>query len=299
MKHTHQDFTLEQADAAAVYFHEHGYAVFRKVWSGDEMARAHEATDQVKQRSMEIGSPFRHGNINGWVVEDANIGLNVLGIQWPGHWSPVLEAMRRDARMLQILQPLIGPNIRQIIHQIHWKTPGATFAVSFHRDRRSRNPPQDYRDLANSYVQTGTAIDPMTPENGALLVIPGSHRDGKPLADSGRSSFTSKDPARTMIHNAGYTDDDLLPIYAEAGDVALWHVDTIHGSDTSRSAQLDRCLFINGYVKAESCMRGHWAFINGTGVPLPPPAVPVLVQRNDIFDNLEFEFGIPLPKLMD
>lgn len=295
-----EDFTLGQAEEAAAYFHEHGYVVFRKVWSSTEIERAHQETDALKQRAREIGTPFRHGNLFGWLTEDPNIGLNVIGMQWPGHWSARLESMRRDPRMLQILQPLLGTDIRQIIHQLHWKTPGATFAVNFHRDRRSRTPAHAFRELASSYVQTGIAIDPMTPENGALLVVPGSHRkEPSDIEDSGSTSFMHKDPSRAILYNAGYKDEDLLSIYAEPGDVALWHVDTIHGSDASRSKTLDRCLFINGYVKAQNCMRGQWAFIQGQGIPLPPADVPVLIQNEDIFEHCEFETNVPMKKLMD
>ena len=78
------------------------------------------------------------------------------------------------------------------------------------------------------------------------------------------------------------------------GDIAIWHVDTIHGSEMNQS-QKDRCLYINGYVDARNCMRGHWAFIDGQGVPLPPIDVPVLIHRDDIFDEIEFQF-IPTPR---
>jgi hypothetical protein len=76
-------------------------------------------------------------------------------------------------------------------------------------------------------------------------------------------------------------------------------VDTIHGSEMNGSAAMDRCLYINGYVDARNCMRGHWAFIEGQGVPLPPLDVPVLIHRDDIFDHLDVEFTSGALRLTD
>lgn len=283
-------FTLDQATEAAAYYHEHGYAHFKNVFTPDEIAAAKAATDRVKQYGYNKGRSFRQGNLNFWLQDDPSIGLNVIGMQWPSYLEPELAAMRIDPRMLRILEPLIGLNARQIINQLHWKTPGSAFSVNYHRDRENRKPDEAFRNLAASYIQTGTAVDPMTPENGALLVVPGSHRDPIPFDRKGIGNFGHGAVSEELLNSVGYSKSDLLPIYAEAGDIALWHVDVIHGSDPNQSKTMDRCLYINGYVDARNCMRGHWAFINGQPIPLPPIDVPVLVQFDEIFDHLDEEF---------
>ncbi len=284
-------FTLKESTAAAAYYHKHGYALFKSVFTPEEAAAAKAATDRVKQRGYEVGKPFRQGNMAYWLADDPNIGPNVIGMQWPSYQEAELERMRRDPRMLSILKPLIGNNVRQIINQLHWKTPGSTFSVNYHRDRQNRNPPEAFRNLATSYIQTGISIDPMTAENGALLVVPGSHIDPKPFAPPKGGHFGSGQVSSELLASAGYSDADLLPLYAEPGDVALWHVDVIHGSGPNQSTVMDRCLYINGYVDARNCMRGHWAFIQGQGIPLPPIDVPVLVQYDEIFDHLEMQIS--------
>ena len=67
---------------------------------------------------------------------------------------------------------------------------------------------------------------------------------------------------------------DLAP-----GDVALWHVHTLHGSGPNRSA-IDRRFYINGYVIAGNCDRGEWAFRDG--VPCPLQGEPVLVHYEEL-----------------
>ena len=154
-------FALEETEAISRCFHEHGYAVVRNMFGADEIAELKAASDRAKQRGMAVGRPFRHGNLGYWINDDPRVGTNVIGMQWPSHEEPAFERHRRDPRMLALLEPLIGRNIRQIINQLHWKTPGSTFAVGFHRDRINRRPADAYRALESSYVQTATAIDPM------------------------------------------------------------------------------------------------------------------------------------------
>ncbi len=283
-------FTLNEREAIAGCFHQHGYAVIKNVFNADEVAALKHAADRAKRRGLKVGRSFRHGNLGYWIKDDPYIGTNVIGMQWPSYDEAVLELHRRDPRMFTLLEPLIGRNIRQIVNQLHWKTPGSTFAVSFHRDRINRRPAEAFRALATSYVQTASVIDPMTAENGALLLVPGSHRREPRSEHPGTGNFVAGNLSRAYLSGEGYCDADLLSIHAEPGDVALWHVDTIHGSEMNQSSR-DRCLYINGYVDARNCMRGHWAFIEGQGIPLPPIEVPVLIHRDDIFEQIEVEFA--------
>src|SRR3546814_20617854 len=69
---------------------------------------------------------------------------------WPAWIDPVLERVRRDPRLLEILAPLIGRDLKQIINQLHWKPPGARAEFGFHQDSRSRRPREAYRELARS-----------------------------------------------------------------------------------------------------------------------------------------------------
>ena len=53
-----------------------------------------------------------------------------------------------------------------------------------------------------------------------------------------------------------------MSLVLEPGDVVLWTLQTVHGSGPNRTRN-DRRLYINGYIKAESCDVGHWAFRAG------------------------------------
>lgn len=45
-------------------------------------------------------------------------GRYVRGLQWPSYEDPALDAVRSDPRLFQILEPLLGRDIKQIINQM-------------------------------------------------------------------------------------------------------------------------------------------------------------------------------------
>lgn len=260
-------------------FRENGYAVVRGVFGGDEVAAMAAAFDRLHADGMARGRSWRDRNLFFRMADDAALGPILRYVQWPAWVDETLERARRDPRLLALLEPLIGRDLKQIINQLHWKPPGAAMAeFGFHQDSRSRRPREAFRDLPHSYIQTAIAVDPQHEDNGAMVVAPGSHRLGELPFDASRPSMTmAMDPtdlARLGIDPARTTVLDMQP-----GDVALWHVHLLHGSGPN-TASIDRRLYINGYVIAENCDRGEWAFRDGE--PCPLEGEPSLVTYDDL-----------------
>lgn len=263
-------------------FRQHGYAVVRGVFDAAEVAALAEAFERVHAEAMRRGRSWRDRNTFFSLADDAAAGRIVRFVQWAAWIDATLERTRRDPRLLAILEPLIGRDLKQIINQMHWKPPGAAMAeFGFHQDSRSRRPAEAYRDLANSYVQTGIAIDPHALANGAMVMVPDSQRLGElPFEPGRRSMDVALDPAD--LERLGLDAGKTAVLEMAPGDVALWHVHTLHGSGPNRSA-IDRRFYINGYVIAENCDRGEWAFRDG--VPCPLQGEPVLVHYEDLHSN--------------
>jgi ectoine hydroxylase-related dioxygenase (phytanoyl-CoA dioxygenase family) len=259
-----------------------GCAIVRKVFGPADLADLAAAFDRVWQEGLGHARSFRHGNVFFRVTEDRRLGRVLRYMQWPSYFDPVLDRFRKDSRMLSIIEPLIGPDVKQIINQLHWKPSGAAMAeFGYHQDIRFRRPRSAYRDPAASYMQTGIAIDPHRRENGAMLVYPGSHRMGElPLGEDRvmHRPLQDEDLRRVGLDPAGARVLELEP-----GDVALWHLYTVHGSGPNRST-IDRRFYINGYIKASMCDRGEWAFRGGEPVAL---GAPVLVHYEDLFVHPE------------
>src|SRR4051794_22396481 len=167
--------TIEMLDAAA--WHRDGYAIVRGFFSAQEVAAIGTEIDRVHAEGIAHGRGFRHGNLLYKIAQSAD-GPLVQMVQWPSYHQPALNAVRLDPRFAALLEPLLGGDLKQIINQIHWKAPGAAGDFAWHQDCRFREPEWAYRNLAESYVQTGLAIDPHTPESGCMRFIPGSHGDG-------------------------------------------------------------------------------------------------------------------------
>ena len=62
----------------------------------------------------------------------------------------------------------------------------------------------------------------------------------------------------------------LVHLELAPGDLALWHLCTIHGSGPNGAA-IDRRAYLNGYVTAANCDRGEWAWRDGAPCALGEP----------------------------
>ena len=263
-------------------FYREGYAVIPGVFDAGEVAALADAFDRIHARAMALGRSWRDHNIFFRMADDAALGPILRYAQWAAWIDEDLERTRRDPRILAILEPLIGRDLKQIINQLHWKPPGAAMAeFGFHQDSRSRRPRDAYRDLATSYIQTGIAIDPHTQANGAMVLCPGSHRLGELPFDP---NLQSMDVALDFedLRKFGADPDTIVTLELAPGDFALWHVHMLHGSGPNR-AHIDRRFYINGYVIAGNCDRGEWAFRDG--VPCPLQGDPALVHYEELHSN--------------
>lgn len=259
-----------------------GYTIVRGVFSADEVADMGAAFDRIYDRAIALERSWRDRNVFFRLAEDAALGRIVRYAQWPAWIDDTLERFRRDPRMLDLLAPLIGRDLKQIINQLHWKPPGAAMTeFGFHQDSRSRRPREAYRDLPASYIQTAIAVDPQSRDNGAMVICPGSHTLGELPFDATKSSMsTALDTAG--LEKLGVAPEATVVVEMDPGDVALWNVHTLHGSGPNVSA-IDRRLYINGYVIADNCDRGEWAFRDGA--PCGLSGEPVLVHYDDLHTN--------------
>lgn len=274
-------------EAIAAEYRAQGYAIVRGFLPTAELPALAALADAVEAEALAHGRPFRHGNL----FYDTRPGPPpaVLMAQWPVWHHPGLERFRTHPRYAALLAPLLGGELKQIIHQLHWKPrgPGADFA--WHQDSRSRRPRAAFRNLGESYVQTGLAIDPHDEASGGLRVIPGSHRLGDlRLAEDRRVIGRALDDAD--LRRIGLDPGTQVSLRLAPGDLALWSPFTLHASGENRSRHRRRFL-INGYVRAEDCDRGEWAFRAGEPAPLPP--APSLTHWDDLPNRPEPHYPEP------
>jgi hypothetical protein len=256
-----------------------GYAIVRGFFDAAELREISAALDQLYAEGVAHGSCFRHGNLFYNVARECEGSEPLVRmVQWPSYHQPALNGVRLDTRFVDLLEPLIGRDLKQIINQVHWKAPGSLGDFAWHQDSRFRRPPSAYRNLATAYVQTGLAIDPHTPESGCMRIIPRSHLRGDLDMDSSQKALGTA-MSDSALDAVGLSATDAIDLLLEPGDLALWSPFLVHGSGKNVSSHRRR-LYINGYVRAGECDRGEWAFLDGEPVTFGP--TPALVH----FENL-------------
>jgi ectoine hydroxylase-related dioxygenase (phytanoyl-CoA dioxygenase family) len=259
---------------------ERGYAIVRGVIAPDEIAELREAFDRTYAEGLRLGRTWRHQNRLFWVNQHPTVGRFVSGCQWQAWADPVLDRFRTHPKLMALLQPLIGVHLKQIINQMHWKVPGTGYTWGLHQDVRSRKPEHCFRELATSYVQTGLAIDRHWAGNGAMQVIPFSHRRGDLRIDGGAAHHD--DTRESAVAQVGIDPREAVSVEMEPGDIALWGPYLIHGGGINSTPDNFRRLYINGYVKADNCDRGQPVLDHGRPVPLTLPA---LIQYDGLYTN--------------
>jgi ectoine hydroxylase-related dioxygenase (phytanoyl-CoA dioxygenase family) len=277
--------TANEIATALEAYRADGYAVLRGVFSPAEVTEIAAAFDRHWARGLELGRSFRHGNLHYRMGNDPRLGKTLRMVQWPSYEDEVLARYRTDARVFALVEKLLGRDIKQIINQLHWKPVGASAEFVFHQDVRFRRPREAYRNLLESYVQTGIAIDRHDRTSGAMTIYPGSHHLGElDLGISG--SVMDGAMAEESLRRAGLDPAKLVDLELEPGDVALWNAFTIHGSGPN-SSDHDRRFYLNSYVRAADCDRGEWAFRDSAPCPL---AAPVLVHYEELLTRPEPHF---------
>ena len=275
---------LASVRADLAHYWREGYAIVRGFFCASEIAEIGAALDQLYAEGIAHGRSFRHGNLFYNVAREREGSEPLVRmVQWPSYHQAVLNEVRLDTRFAEVLKPLIGSDLKQIINQVHWKAPGSLGDFAWHQDSRSRRPASAYRNLATAYVQTGLAIDPHTPKSGCMRIVPRSHLRGDLDMDCSKKALGTA-MSDDALEAVGLSEGDAIDLQLEPGDLALWSPYLVHGSGKNISDHKRR-LYINGYVGAADCDRGEWAFRHGQPVPFGPE--PALVHFDELYDRPE------------
>ncbi len=151
--------------------------------------------------------------------------------------SALFRALARDPRLLDALEPLLGPNIEFLSDKVVLKSATTTAGSPWHQD-------WPYWEGLHK-ISVWIALDTATPENGCLKMLPGSHKsvavhDGVAGAGEGfghRLRPEAVDESKAVV----------LP--CAPGDVVLFHDLTLHASFPNVSGQ-DRWSVISTYRSA-------------------------------------------------
>jgi phytanoyl-CoA hydroxylase len=235
---------LDPERAAAIY-REHGALVVRGLMkpyaaqiSADCDAAAAEAVGLLDQAKVVK---------EGWMTPDGTLWLPapkgfsrdkqimVLACQY--QTSAALFRSAWDERLLDIVGRILGPDVELFMDgQVLYKEPVGGHAKNLHQDAAYFQHRHEGPVAVLSY-----AVDTDL-NNGALHVIPGTHRLGV-LKHVDTSSHLGLDEKE-------WSWDRAVPVIGRAGDAIFFAVNTVHGSKSNFS-KTARPAFIHRYRRAD------------------------------------------------
>ncbi|MBT4612489.1 MAG: phytanoyl-CoA dioxygenase family protein [Gemmatimonadetes bacterium] len=224
-------------------FYDQGFIILRQVFDAQDIAAMSAACERLKSLAQDLDGSVLHQGANFAVDQIEVDGTQVARIRrvsWCGGAEPVMLEYGADPRLLSVAAALLDSDeMNQLINQLHYKEPGDTVQFPLHQDSHHRGygtPRWEDVNGHGSFVQTATLIDPMTPDNGPLLFIPGSNQQGH------LGLPTSQDEWPEGIDLSG-----AVTVTGDPGDVAFFGPYTLHGSRPNTST-VSRRVFINGYA---------------------------------------------------
>jgi len=253
---------------------EQGYAVIRGFLDASEVAAVRREVDKVYAEGVKHRTSYRDHNLLFDILDDPAVKQRVvLQAHWFSWINDKLEAFRRSDKFYKLLEPLLGPEIKQMTNQIHWKHPGAKYTFyRYHQDIRFRERLDLISNPERSYVTLGLAVNRQGAHNGGLKVFANSHKRGyHGLAEDAPYIMVGNPDQDAELRKAGLDPAAAVQLEMEPGDLVLWTLYTVHGSGPNTSVSDERILMINSYMRAaDSPSRGEWAFRNGRSVLLGP-----------------------------
>ncbi|WP_420325807.1 phytanoyl-CoA dioxygenase family protein [Mameliella sp.] len=189
---------------------------------------------------------------------DISLPGGEIAADTPFHFGPAVFDMLTDARLLDMVEDLIGPELTSNpIQHVRLKPPATHLhadeprahvtATAWHQDRAVAHKEGDETRMVTVWL----AISDATEENGCLTVVP-----GKP-------QMYPHCPRKQTAIAPGYLDEDkALPLPVKAGGAVLFHPLTPHASLDNRSSDFRWSFDIRYNVTGQPTGRAHFpAFI--------------------------------------
>ena len=211
--------------------------------------------------------------------------LNVLRIK--AHLvAPFVSEIARTPGILDVVEDLMGPDIKLYLSALWAKKANDPKFVSWHQD-------STYFGLdPHEEVTVWVALTPSTAESGCVRVLPGSHRQPD------MQHVETRDPLNLLSRGQaimGIDEADAVNMELQPGQFSVHHERMVHGSPPNGSA-LPRIgvsfMFIPCHVKSTigrkgaTMLRGEDRFGNWDEDPLPRfNQDPVSVQVLKKFQN--------------
>ena len=134
--------------------------------------------------------------------------------------------------MTEVLTEILGSDTMILTSKLNTKAPGGGRAVEWHQDWAF------YPHTNDDLLAMGLMLEDVTPENGPLMVIPGSHR-GPILSHHANGVFCGAIDPDDPLFDPGKA----MTLTGRAGSMTVHHVRILHGSAPNMSDRARLILF--------------------------------------------------------
>ena len=219
------------------YYKDKGYLVVKNAIPQDKLKELQKVTDEYVANSKDV---VVNDEVYDLADDHSSTNPNLRRLKNPHLLHDVYKNITEDACILDIVEKLVGKNIRRDHTKLNFKSARGGESIEWHQDWAF------YPHTNDDIVEVGIFLDDCGEENGPLMAVPGSHKG--PLDDHHHQGvfIGAVDPA-----NSHYDLSTAEPFLAKAGSISLHHVRSLHGSKKNNSEKSRRVLFV-GYTAADS-----------------------------------------------
>ncbi|MGX9314574.1 phytanoyl-CoA dioxygenase family protein [Pantoea ananatis] len=247
-------------------YHQQGFLVVEDVLTGEEIAALQHDFDQWVEESRSQSAPWgdtQDGRSRFDIESDHSAEHPSLRrVSSPNDISAAYRHAALQSRMAQIVGQLIGGSGARYHHsKINSKLPHTATKVEWHQDFLFT--PHSNDDIVTALLM----VSEVTPENGPLNVVPGSHRG--PLYSHWQDGrFTG------AVEPAVVKEQCQQPsaCFGPSGSVCFMHTRLLHASSPNET-EWPRTLFIAVYAAEDALPFGE--------NPLPSPDAGTLVYGDE------------------
>jgi ectoine hydroxylase-related dioxygenase (phytanoyl-CoA dioxygenase family) len=225
------------SDRDVSFYRENGYLIVPDLLDALTVKALRQELDAIVDGAREVTA---HTDVYDLEPGHRADDPRVRRIKTPHRFFPAFQRLAREPRLVSVLNRLLGPAVRLHGSKINLKAPRYGSPVEWHQDWAF------YPHTNDDLLAVGVMLDDCTPENGPLLVVPGSHRG--PVRDHHADGYFcgAVDPATIADEIAR-----AVPLTGRAGSMSFHHVRLMHGSAQNVSP-LPRALLLYEYAAADA-----------------------------------------------
>jgi ectoine hydroxylase-related dioxygenase (phytanoyl-CoA dioxygenase family) len=219
------------------FYRDNGYLVVEDVLDRATLAQVRESVAEILDGAQGVTA---HTPVYDLEPSHRPEAPRVRRIKTPHVHFPLFNDLARYPRMVEILKALLGPGVRLYGSKINMKAPRYGSPVEWHQDWAF------YPHTNDDVLAVGIMLDDCTVENGAMLVLPGTHKG--PVYDHHAGGYFcgAIDPSTAELDWGA-----AVPVTGRAGAMSFHHVRLVHGSAQNLSDR-PRALLLYEFAAADA-----------------------------------------------